>query len=69
MEIKAEEITQVIKEQIGKYEKEVDIREVGRVLSVGDGIARIYGLQDAMASELVEFPQRRYGDDLEPGRR
>jgi F-type H+/Na+-transporting ATPase subunit alpha len=56
MEIKAEEITQVIKEQIGKYEKEVDISEVGRVLSVGDGIARIYGLQNVMANELVEFP-------------
>ena len=56
MEIKAEEITQVIKEQIGKYEKEVDIREVGRVLSVGDGIARIYGLQNVMANELIEFP-------------
>lgn len=55
MEIKAEEITQVIKEQIGKYEKEVDIREVGRVLSVGDGIARIYGLQNVMANELIEF--------------
>jgi F-type H+-transporting ATPase subunit alpha len=56
MEIKAEEITQVIKEQIGKYEKEVDISEVGRVLSVGDGIARIYGLQNVMANELIEFP-------------
>jgi F-type H+-transporting ATPase subunit alpha len=56
MEIRAEEITQVIKEQIGKYEKEVDISEVGRVLSVGDGIARIYGLQNVMANELVEFP-------------
>jgi len=56
MEIKAEEITQVIKEQIGKYEKELDIKEVGRVLSVGDGIARIYGLQNVMANELIEFP-------------
>jgi F-type H+-transporting ATPase subunit alpha len=55
MEIRAEEITQVIKEQIGKYEREVDISEVGRVLSVGDGIARIYGLQNVMANELVEF--------------
>ncbi|RLA95276.1 MAG: F0F1 ATP synthase subunit alpha [Deltaproteobacteria bacterium] len=56
MEIKAEEITQVIKEQIGKYKKEIDISEVGRVLSVGDGIARVYGLQNVMANELVEFP-------------
>ena len=55
MEIRAAEITQVIKEQIGKYEKEVDISEVGRVLSVGDGIARIYGLQNVMANELIEF--------------
>jgi len=56
MDIKAEEITRVIKEQIGKYEKEVDISEIGRVLSVGDGIARIYGLNNVMANELVEFP-------------
>jgi len=55
MEIRAEEITQVIKEQIGKYQQEVDISEVGRVLSVGDGIARIYGLQNVMANELIEF--------------
>ena len=61
MEIRAEEITQVIKEQIGKYEKEVDISEVGRVLSVGDGIARIYGLQNVMANELVEFPHNIMG--------
>jgi len=56
MDRKAEEITQVIKEQIGKYKKEIDISEVGRVLSVGDGIARVYGLQNVMANELVEFP-------------
>jgi len=56
MEIRAEEITEVIKEQIGKYGKEIDISEVGRVLSVGDGIARIYGLQNVMANELIEFP-------------
>lgn len=56
MEIRAEEITQVIKEQIGKYEKEIDVSEIGRVLSVGDGIARIYGLQNVMANELIEFP-------------
>ena len=61
MEIRAEEITQVIKEQIGKYEKEVDISEVGRVLSVGDGIARIYGMQNVMANELVEFPHNIMG--------
>ncbi|HNR12923.1 MAG TPA: F0F1 ATP synthase subunit alpha [Thermodesulfobacteriota bacterium] len=61
MEIRAEEITQVIKEQIKKYEKEVDISEVGRVLSVGDGIARIYGLQNVMANELIEFPNSIMG--------
>lgn len=56
MEIRAAEITEVIKEQISKYEKEVDISEVGRILTVGDGIARIYGLQNVMANELIEFP-------------
>ncbi|MBE9532075.1 MAG: F0F1 ATP synthase subunit alpha [Proteobacteria bacterium] len=54
--IKAEEISQLIKTQIKGFEKEVDIQEVGSVMSVGDGIARISGLEKAMAGELVEFP-------------
>ncbi len=56
MELKAEEISQIIKEQIKDYDKQVELSETGVVLSVGDGIARIYGLEKAMALELVEFP-------------
>ncbi len=56
MELRAEEISQIIKEQITDYDKKVELSETGIVLSVGDGIARIYGLEKAMALELVEFP-------------
>ncbi len=56
MELRAEEISQIIKEQITDYDKKVELSETGVVLSVGDGISRVYGLQDVMALELVEFP-------------
>ncbi len=56
MQLRAEEISQIIKKQIASYEKAVEVMETGTVLSVGDGIARLYGLSGAMASELVEFP-------------
>ncbi len=56
MEIKAEEISQIIKEQIKDFDKKVELSETGVVLSVGDGIARVYGLEKVMALELVEFP-------------
>ena len=56
MELKAEEISQIIKDQIKDYDKKVELSETGIVLSVGDGIARVYGLEKAMALELVEFP-------------
>jgi F-type H+-transporting ATPase subunit alpha len=56
MEIRAEEISQIIKEQIKDYDKKVELSETGTILSVGDGIARVYGLEKAMALELVEFP-------------
>lgn len=56
MQIKAEEISQIIKDQIGAYETSVDLNETGTVISVGDGIARIYGVQNCMAMELLEFP-------------
>ncbi len=56
MELKAEEISQIIKEQITDYDKKVELSETGIVLSVGDGISRVYGLEDVMALELVEFP-------------
>lgn len=56
MEIRAEEISQIIREQIKDYEKRVDLSETGRVLSVGDGIARVYGVEKCMSMELLEFP-------------
>ncbi|MBU4388445.1 MAG: F0F1 ATP synthase subunit alpha, partial [Proteobacteria bacterium] len=55
MELRAEEISQIIKEQITDYDKKIELSETGVVLSVGDGIARVYGLEKAMALELVEF--------------
>jgi F-type H+-transporting ATPase subunit alpha len=54
--IRAGEISEIIKRQLAGYEAEVDLQEVGRVIEVGDGIARIYGLDRAMAGELLEFP-------------
>ncbi len=54
--IRAEEISEIISQRIRDYEKKLDVREVGTVLSVGDGIARIYGVENAMAMELLEFP-------------
>jgi F-type H+-transporting ATPase subunit alpha len=59
--IKAEEISELIKTQIKGFEKEFNIEEVGTVISVGDGIARIYGLEKAMGGELIEFPNNIYG--------
>ncbi len=56
MKIRAEEISQIIKEQIKDFDKEVELSETGVVLSVGDGIARVYGLEKVKAMELVEFP-------------
>jgi F-type H+-transporting ATPase subunit alpha len=56
MEIRADEITRIIKEQLGGFTAEVDVSEVGTVLSVGDGIARIHGLDRCMAGELLELP-------------
>ncbi len=54
--IKAGEISEIIRQQLAGYEAEVDLQEVGRVIEVGDGIARIYGLEGAMAGELLQFP-------------
>jgi len=56
MEIKAEEISQIIKDQIKGFDAKVDLSETGVVLSAGDGIARVYGLEKVKAMELVEFP-------------
>src|SRR5690349_2741504 len=55
-QIKADEITKLIREQIENYESKVSVDEVGTVMSLGDGIARIHGLDKVMAGELLEFP-------------
>src|SRR5512147_3306662 len=55
-QIKADEITQLIREQIENYETKIAVDEVGTVISVGDGIARIHGLDKVMAGELLDFP-------------
>ena len=56
MSIRADEISSLIKTQIERYESEIEIADVGSVISVGDGIARVYGLERAMAGELLLFP-------------
>jgi F-type H+-transporting ATPase subunit alpha len=56
MDIRADEISQILKSQIKNYESRVSVTETGTILSVGDGIARVHGLQNALAGELVEFP-------------
>jgi F-type H+-transporting ATPase subunit alpha len=61
MEIRAEEISQIIRDQIRDYEKKVEVSETGTVLSVGDGVARVYGVEKAMAMEMLEFPGKIYG--------
>ena len=55
IKIRAEEITQLIRKQLADYEKKVEVAETGTVISVGDGVAKIYGLENAMAGELVDF--------------
>ncbi len=61
MEIKADEISKIIQRQIEGYETDIDIKEVGTVTSVGDGIARVYGLERVMFNELLEFPENIHG--------
>jgi F-type H+/Na+-transporting ATPase subunit alpha len=61
MEIKAEEISEIIRKQIKGYGKDVEVAETGTIISVGDGIARIHGLDKAMAGELLEFPGGIFG--------
>ena len=56
MSIRADEISRVLKEQIKNYSKNLEVTETGTVLSVGDGVAKVYGLENTMAGELVEFP-------------
>ncbi|MBQ5756317.1 MAG: F0F1 ATP synthase subunit alpha, partial [Erysipelotrichaceae bacterium] len=61
MNIRPEEISAVIRQQIKQYENRMEISDFGTVIQVGDGIARVYGLDNCMASELLEFPNGVYG--------
>ncbi|MFB3854812.1 MAG: F0F1 ATP synthase subunit alpha [Vicinamibacterales bacterium] len=61
MQIKADEITKIIRDKIGSYAVDVDVAEVGSVVTVGDGIARVYGVDRAMAGEMLEFPHGVFG--------
>src|SRR5436189_2202842 len=61
MDIKAEEISKIIRDQIGSYAVDVDGAEVGTIVSIGDGIARVHGVQNTMAGEMLEFPHGVYG--------
>src|ERR1700678_4001377 len=56
MEIRPAEISEILKQQIAAFDTEANVAETGQVLSVGDGIARVFGLQNVMSGEMVEFP-------------
>src|SRR5574338_1479810 len=60
-EVKPDEISAILRKQLSGFESEGDIYDIGTVLQVGDGIARVYGLSNVMASELVEFPNDVFG--------
>src|ERR687887_813834 len=61
MDIKAEEISKIIRDQIGSFAVDVDVAEVGTIVSIGDGIARVHGVERAMAGEMLEFPHGVFG--------
>ncbi|MDR0963182.1 MAG: F0F1 ATP synthase subunit alpha, partial [Clostridium sp.] len=61
MNLRPEEISSVIKEQINRYASKMDVSDVGTVIQVADGIARVHGLENAMQGELLEFPGEVYG--------
>jgi F-type H+/Na+-transporting ATPase subunit alpha len=61
MDIRAEEISKIIRDQIGSHAVDVDVAEVGSVISIGDGIARVHGVERAMAGEMIEFPHGVFG--------
>src|SRR6186713_2100771 len=61
MDIKAEEISKIIRDQIGSYAVDVDVAEVGTIVSIGDGIARVHGVEKTMAGEMLEFPHGVFG--------
>jgi F-type H+-transporting ATPase subunit alpha len=64
MKFKVDEISSVLREEISQYQSTIDVAEVGKVLEVGDGIARLYGLSNAMAGEMVEFADGAIGQVL-----
>ena len=61
MDIKAEEISKIIRDQIGGYTVDVDVAEVGSVISLGDGITRVHGVEGSMVGEMLEFPHKIFG--------
>jgi F-type H+-transporting ATPase subunit alpha len=61
MQIRADEISRIIRDQIGNFAADVDVAEIGTVMSVGDGIARVQGVERAMAGEMLEFPHGVFG--------
>ena len=69
MRFKADEIASVIQQEIEHFQSRIDVREVGRVIEVGDGIARVYGLSGVMSGEMVEFPGDVLRVGLQPGRK
>ena len=69
MSLRADEISSLIQKQIQDSDSGIELKETGRVISVGDGIARIYGLENAMSGELLTFPGDLAGMVLNSGRR
>src|SRR2546421_1262183 len=61
MDIKADEISKIIRDQIGSFAVDVDVAEVGSIISIGDGTARVHGVDNAMAGEMLEFPHGVFG--------
>ena len=66
MDVRAAEISAILKEQIKGFGAEAKVAEIGRILSVGDGIARVYGLENVQAGEMVEFPGGVQGHGPQP---
>ena len=67
MKLRPEEITSILKQRIEEYDVETDLAEVGTVLEIGDGIARVYGLESCLAAETARVRARCHGDRAQPG--
>ncbi len=61
MKLRPEEISSVLSQELNNYDRNLEVESVGTILQVGDGIARVYGLQDVMAGEMVKFPGDIFG--------